>query len=189
MFRRIWPKKNKYEVEVEPKYSKYDKQRSKILKDLEKYTFVDKITTNKYVSTYDYNNDQLIKILNVYYKKCLEAYQKTIYYITLDFMGESVSFYSVYENENINYHITLNDRISDACKIIKPKEYYDDKECGICYDKADTTLKCGHNFKNSCLVKYIKTLRSNLSPIKLNSLSQTSNTITIECPICRSFIF
>ena len=99
--------------------------------------------------------------------------------------------------------IILNDRVSDSCKIINPKEYYLDKECSICFDIPDTTLKCGHVFHNSCLIKYIKSIRKTQEQEQVNPVNPvdehpitgrirrrlSQNIITIQCPICRAFIF
>ena len=185
MFKRLSSKK----YAVTKTYSKLEKQNSKLLKNLEKHTFNKKITKEKIVSTDNYSNDQLISMMKVYYVKCLEMHKNTIYYITVNFIGESISFYSIQENNVINHKIVLNDRVSYDCLLIKPKEYYQDKECSICYEKPDITLKCGHDFHNSCLSKYIKTQRVKQLEQQTPQERRLSNSITIDCPICREFIF
>lgn len=192
--------RNKYiDDSQERKYTRYEKRCSNLLKNLEKKTFEKRITTNKYVSTYDYSNQELIEIIKTYYKNCINTYQNKIYYLTVDFLGESVSIYTIYDNNTIKQQIILNDRISDSCKIINSKEYYLDKQCSICFDIPDTTLKCGHDFHNTCLIKYIKSLRENQNQDapsvaaqtqnQLRRLRRISNIVTIQCPICRTFIF
>lgn len=182
MFRR---KKNSYEI----KYTKNEMMCSKFLKGLEKKTFNKVISKKKCVDTSDYTDEEMEKILNYYYQKCIALYNNTIYYLTLDFMGESISFYSYQENNKINHKIVFNDRVSNDCKIIKPIEYYQDKECSICYEKPDMTLKCGHDFHNSCLIKYIKIQRAKQIEKTQDTPRRLSSTVTIECPLCRSFIF
>lgn len=183
MFRR--KKRNSYEI----KYTKNEMMCSKFLKGLEKKTFNKVISTKKCVDTSDYSDEEFEKILNYYYQKCIEMYKHTIYYLTLDFFGESVSFYSHKENDKINHKIVFNDRVSNDCKIIHSPEYYQDKECSICYEKPDITLKCGHDFHNSCLIKYIKTQRAKQIETNQGTPRRLSSTVTIECPLCRSFIF
>lgn len=183
MFRR--KKKNSYEI----RYTKNEMMCSRFLKGLEKKTFNKVISTKKCVDTSDYSDEELEKILNYYYQKCIEMYKHTIYYLTLDFFGESISFYSHNENDKINHKIVFNDRVSNDCKINKSPEYYNDKECSICYEKPDMTLKCGHDFHNSCLIKYIKTQRAKQNEMQQDTPRRLSSTVTIECPLCRSFIF
>lgn len=183
MFRK--KKKNLYEI----KYTKNEISCSKFLKTLEKKTFNKIISTKKCVDSSDYTDEQMRQILNYYYQKCLDMCKDTIYYLTLDFLGESITFYSHKENNIINHKIVFNDRVSDDCRIIKSSEYYQNKECSICYEKPDMTLKCGHDFHNSCIIKYIKTQRANLNDTPQDTPRRLSSIVTIECPLCRSFIF